>query len=102
VNGYEIRARRLARAIVDDMRWRGITTPPLYARTAREFQDLVCSGVYAVWLTTARVGEGCRRWQRRWAFPRWPRSYNHRRPHTSLDGLTPMAVLVNNPHGKHT
>jgi hypothetical protein len=29
------------------MRWRGITTPTLYARTAREFQDLVCSGDYA-------------------------------------------------------
>jgi transposase InsO family protein len=32
----------------------------------------------------------------------WLRLYNHRRPHTSLDGLTPMAVLVNNVGGKHT
>jgi transposase InsO family protein len=40
--------------------------------------------------------------ERRRAFRRWLRSYNHRRPHTSLDGLTPMAVLVNNVHGKHT
>jgi transposase InsO family protein len=32
----------------------------------------------------------------------WLRLYNHRRPHTSLDGLTPMAVLVNNVHGKHS
>ena len=40
--------------------------------------------------------------QRRRAFRRWLRSYNHRRPHTSLDGLTPMAVLVNNVHGKHS
>jgi transposase InsO family protein len=40
--------------------------------------------------------------ERRRAFTRWLRSYNHRRPHTSLDGLTPMAVLVNNAHGKHT
>jgi transposase InsO family protein len=40
--------------------------------------------------------------ERRRAFTRWLRSYNHRRPHTSLDGLTPMAVLVNNVHGKHT
>ena len=32
----------------------------------------------------------------------WLRSYNHRRPHTSLDGLTPMAILVNNAHGKHS
>jgi transposase InsO family protein len=39
--------------------------------------------------------------ERRRAFPRWLRSYNHRRPHTALDGLTPMAALVNNVHGKH-
>jgi hypothetical protein len=32
---------------------------------------------------------------------RWLRFYNHRRPHTALDGLTPMAILVNNAHGKH-
>jgi transposase InsO family protein len=40
--------------------------------------------------------------ERRRAFTRWLRSYNHHRPHTSLHGLTPMAVLVNNAHGKHT
>jgi transposase InsO family protein len=40
--------------------------------------------------------------ERRRAFTRWLRFYNRRRPHTSLDGLTPMAVLVNNVHGKHT
>jgi transposase InsO family protein len=39
--------------------------------------------------------------ERRRAFRRWLRFYNHRRPHTSLDGLTPMAVLVNNVHGNH-
>jgi transposase InsO family protein len=36
------------------------------------------------------------------AFARWLRLYNHRRPPTALDGLTPMAVLVNNAGGKHT
>jgi transposase InsO family protein len=40
--------------------------------------------------------------ERRRAFTRWLRLYNHRRPHTSLDGLTPMAVLVNNAHGNHS
>jgi transposase InsO family protein len=40
--------------------------------------------------------------ERRRAFRRWLWSYNHRRPHTALDGLTPMAVLVNNVHGKHS
>jgi len=28
--------------------------------------------------------------------------YNNRRPHTALEGLTPMAVLVNNVSGNHT
>jgi transposase InsO family protein len=40
--------------------------------------------------------------ERRRAFTRWLRFYNHRRPHTSLDGLIPMAVLVNDVHGKHS
>ena len=40
--------------------------------------------------------------ERRRAFTRWLRFYNRRRPHTSLDGLTPMAVLVNNLGGKHS
>jgi transposase InsO family protein len=40
--------------------------------------------------------------ERRQALSRWLRFYNHRRPHTSLDGLTPMAVLVNNAGGKHS
>jgi transposase InsO family protein len=39
--------------------------------------------------------------ERRRAFTRWLPLYNHQRPHASLDGLTPMAVLVNNAHGKH-
>jgi transposase InsO family protein len=40
--------------------------------------------------------------ERRRAFTRRLRFYNHRRPHTSLDGLTPMAALVNNLHGNHS
>jgi transposase InsO family protein len=40
--------------------------------------------------------------ERRRAFTGWLRFYNHRRPHTALDGLTPMAALVNNAGGNHT
>jgi len=40
--------------------------------------------------------------ERRRAFRRWLWLYNHRRPHTALDGLTPMAVLVNNVDRQHT
>lgn len=28
--------------------------------------------------------------------------YNHERPHTALQGLTPHATCVNNVRGKHT
>ena len=45
-----IRARRHARELVADMHWRGITVPPLYARMAAEFQDLVRDGEYADWV----------------------------------------------------
>jgi transposase InsO family protein len=40
--------------------------------------------------------------ERRQAFTRWLRFYNHRRPHTALDHQTPMAVLVNNADGNHS
>ncbi|CAN5482056.1 hypothetical protein BH20CHL6_BH20CHL6_03920 [soil metagenome] len=35
------------------------------------------------------------------ALPRWVDFYNHRRPHTALDGEVPMDVLVNNVRGNH-
>lgn len=49
MNGYEIKARRHARELVDDLRWQGISVPPIYAHMADEFQDLVRSGNYAAW-----------------------------------------------------
>jgi hypothetical protein len=54
VNGYEVKARRQARQIVQDMRWRGVTVPPLYAHMADEFQELVRSGEYAGWVARPR------------------------------------------------
>jgi transposase InsO family protein len=36
------------------------------------------------------------------AFQAWLEFYNHRRPHSALNGLTPMAVLVNNVHGNYS
>jgi transposase InsO family protein len=35
------------------------------------------------------------------ALPVWLDTYNHNRPHTSLDGLTPMQALVSNVNGNH-
>ena len=40
--------------------------------------------------------------QRLAALPRWVDFYNHRRPHTALDGATPMHALVNNVSGNHS
>jgi hypothetical protein len=50
VNGGTVRARRLAREIVYDMRWRGMPVPSLYVRMTEEFQALVRSGEYAAWV----------------------------------------------------
>jgi hypothetical protein len=50
VTGDAIRARRRAREVVGELRWRGMTVPPLYARMAGEFEDLVHTGAYAAWV----------------------------------------------------
>lgn len=39
--------------------------------------------------------------ERLMALPGFVETYNHHRPHTSLKGLTPMAILVNNVSGNH-
>jgi hypothetical protein len=52
VNGDRIRAERHAREIVADMHWSGMVVPPLYARMAAEFQDLIHTGDYAAWVAT--------------------------------------------------
>ena len=54
MNGYEVKARRRAREIVQEMRWHGMTVPPLYAHMACEFQELVRSGEYAGWVAASQ------------------------------------------------
>jgi hypothetical protein len=54
VTGDQLKARRHAREIVGEMRWRGMTVPSLYARMADEFEDLVRSGDYAAWVTASQ------------------------------------------------
>jgi hypothetical protein len=54
VTAEELKARRHAREIVGDMRWRGMSVPALYVRMADEFQDLVRSGDYAAWVTASQ------------------------------------------------
>jgi hypothetical protein len=53
LNGNRIRALRHAREIVSDLRWRGMTVPPIYTSMAEEFQALVRSGAYAAWVASS-------------------------------------------------
>jgi hypothetical protein len=55
VTGDGLKARRHAREIVVDMRWRGMTVPPLYARMSSDFRDLVGSGEYAAWVAANQM-----------------------------------------------
>jgi hypothetical protein len=71
VSGDHIRADRHARELVADMHWRGMIVPPLYARMAAEFQDLVRSGDYAAWVARGG-GTPCRRSQARRAVRHLP------------------------------
>jgi hypothetical protein len=50
VNGDRVRALRYAREVADDLRWRGMAVPPVYAGMADEFRALVRSGGYAAWV----------------------------------------------------
>ena len=54
MNDDTIRALRHTREIVSDLRWRGMTVPPIYASMAEEFQALVRSGAYAAWVASAQ------------------------------------------------
>jgi hypothetical protein len=54
VNAGRVRALRHAREVVFDLRWRGMTVPPVYASMAEEFQALVRSGAYAAWVASAQ------------------------------------------------
>lgn len=54
MNGYQIQARRHAREVAADMRWQGMTVPPLYAQLTGEFEDLVRSGDYATWVAASQ------------------------------------------------
>ena len=53
VTADELQARRHAREIVGELRWRGMSVPALYVRMADEFQDLVRRGDYAAWVTAS-------------------------------------------------
>lgn len=50
MSGERIRTLRYAREVVDDLHWRGMAVPPVYASMAEEFQAMVGSGAYAAWL----------------------------------------------------
>jgi hypothetical protein len=56
VTADHVRACRHARELVDDLHWRGLPVPSLYAHMAAEFQDLVASGQYAAWVAAGGRG----------------------------------------------
>ena len=88
MTGDELKARRHAREIVADMRWRGMTVPPLYARMADEFQDLVHSGDYAAWVTANQTPTLMgRRLDRSGAARAMPRARRTAAPGASRRGL---------------
>ena len=58
VTGDGLKARRRAREIVAELRWCGMTVPPLYAHMADEFEDRVRSGDYAAWVAANRRAHG--------------------------------------------
>ena len=60
VTGDALKARRHAREIVAELRWSGMTVPPLYARMANEFEDLVRSGDYAAWVAANQTPDRSR------------------------------------------
>ena len=62
-DGDRIRAERHAREVVADMHWRGMVVPPLYARMAAEFQDLIASGDYAAWVASGPASRLTRRFR---------------------------------------
>jgi hypothetical protein len=46
VNGDTVRALRYAREVADDLHWRGIAMPPVYASMTEKYLALVRSGGY--------------------------------------------------------
>jgi hypothetical protein len=80
VKGDRIRMLRHAREIVCDMRWLGMTVPPIYTSMTEEFQALVRSGAYAAWVAT--FGKGAR-----YELVRDSRGVGHEEPRPVSDGL---------------
>jgi hypothetical protein len=66
-----IRALRYAREVVFDMRWHGMSVPPVYISMAEEFQGLVRSGAYAAWVASQSSSRPRMRsaslWSRAWS-----------------------------------
>jgi hypothetical protein len=50
MTGQQITARRWARDLAYDLRWRGVAIAPLYTRMTRAFLLLVESGEYDEWV----------------------------------------------------
>ena len=99
IEAFAERARRELLATGETVRKRSVTT-----RGELTAQEMQIARLAKIGLSNPEIGARLYRsnTERRRAFTAWLCFYNHHRPHTALDGLTPLAVLVNNVHGNHS
>jgi transposase InsO family protein len=83
--------------VLDELEARHLRTRPYRPQTngkaERFIKTLLAEWAYAKLYRSNR--------ERLAALPRWIDNYNHDRPHTGLDGKTPMSVLVDDVSGNH-
>jgi transposase InsO family protein len=96
-NGSAYRSRAYAAAL-DQLTIRHKRTRPYRPQTNGKAERLIKT-LLAEWAYARPYRSNDERLS---ALPEWLRTYNHGRPHTALDGLTPHQALVNNVGGNHT
>ena len=96
-NGSAYRGRAYAAAL-DHLAIRHKRTRPYRPQTNGKAERLIKT-LLAEWAYARPYRSNDERLE---ALPEWLHTYNHGRPHTALDGLTPHQALVNNVDGNHS
>jgi len=96
-NGGAYRSRVYAAAL-DELGARHKRTRPYRPQTNGKVERLIKT-LLAEWAYARPYRSNDERLE---ALPDWLDFYNHGRPHTALDGLTPHQALVNNVGGNHS
>jgi len=97
LNGSAYRSRAYAAAL-DQLGARHKRTRPYRPQTNGKVERLIKT-LLAEWAYARPYRSNDERLS---ALPGWLDFYNHGRPHTALDGLTPHQALVNNVGGNHS